>query len=416
MGDKRKKRAKLNIIFSLLKQFVTLVCGLIVPKLMLSTFGSEVYGATASIAQFLAYITLLEGGIGGVTRAALYEPLANKDMETVSVIMAEVQKFFRIVGYIFAGYVIVLACSFKHIAHLTALSWTASFVLVLVISISSFAQYFIGISYAVLIQSAQKVYVTDTIALCATIANTVLTVICIRLGFDIIAVKLVSSMVFVVRPVIMLLYVKSHFSLKTVKNPKTNYLSQKWTGLGQHIAYFIHTNTDVVVLTALANLNLVAVYAVYNMVVSQIQNITTAFTSGAESLLGNMLAKKEQDLVNKTFNTYETMVSIVSTILFGTTFVMIVPFVRLYTVGISDTNYIHPLFSILLICASVLFCWRLPYHALVLAKGHYKETKIGAYFSCNSMGVDWCCYRYNCWYPVSLIVLCGISIKAHYQS
>ena len=98
MADTRSSRAKKNIYVSLLCQIVTLLCGLIVPKMLLDSFGSEVYGATTSIAQFLAYVTLLEGGIGGVARAVLYKPLANNDVNTMSAIMAELRKFFRIIA------------------------------------------------------------------------------------------------------------------------------------------------------------------------------------------------------------------------------------------------------------------------------------------------------------------------------
>ena len=69
MSDNRESRAKKNILVSLGSQIVVLLCGIVVPRTMIGTFGSEAYGASASIVQFLSYITLLEGGIGGVARA-----------------------------------------------------------------------------------------------------------------------------------------------------------------------------------------------------------------------------------------------------------------------------------------------------------------------------------------------------------
>lgn len=81
MVNIRQVRAKLNIVMSLMTQIVAMLCGFVIPQLMISAFGSEAYGATSSITQFLAYITLLEGGIGGVARAALYKPLADHDTE-----------------------------------------------------------------------------------------------------------------------------------------------------------------------------------------------------------------------------------------------------------------------------------------------------------------------------------------------
>ena len=64
--DSREINAKRNIYISLLYQAVAMICGLITPRIMLQAFGSEINGAISSIATFLGYIALLEGGIGGV--------------------------------------------------------------------------------------------------------------------------------------------------------------------------------------------------------------------------------------------------------------------------------------------------------------------------------------------------------------
>ena len=69
-------REKLNIVTSLMNQAVTLACGILIPHMLISTYGSEAYGISVSITQFLSYISLLEGGIGGVARAERYQPLA----------------------------------------------------------------------------------------------------------------------------------------------------------------------------------------------------------------------------------------------------------------------------------------------------------------------------------------------------
>ena len=69
--------AKKNVITTIFYQLVTVAYGLIVPRLVLSSFGSEVNGLTSSLSQFLNYIILQEGGLSGVIMAALYKPLAN---------------------------------------------------------------------------------------------------------------------------------------------------------------------------------------------------------------------------------------------------------------------------------------------------------------------------------------------------
>ena len=107
-----KKRILYNTIFSLLLQIVTVLCGLIIPRLFLSEYGSEVNGLVQSVTQFLGIITLLELGIGQVIQSALYKPLANKDKYAIDCVLASGNKFFRRIAYILLAYIVLL--SFMH--------------------------------------------------------------------------------------------------------------------------------------------------------------------------------------------------------------------------------------------------------------------------------------------------------------
>lgn len=379
MNNGRKQRVKKSVLTTLALQITTLICGLIVPRALLGAFGSEAYGATTSITQFLSYITLLEGGIGGVARAALYKPLAENDKTKISVIVYELKRFFRILAYISIGYALVLACTFKSLSHIECYDWMTTFWLVLVIAISTFGQYFIGISYSALIQADQRVYIINILSIATTALNALFVIALIKAGSNLLAVKLVSSFVFLLKPTAMWIYVRKKYGI--VMHPKRDksVLSQRWTGLGHHIAYYIHNNTDITVLTLVDNLKSVSVYSVYNMVTQNIQNVVSALCSGMESLFGDMIARNEKRKLNETFDLYETMISIACTILFSTVYVMIVPFVSIYTKGIEDVNYIRPEFALLITTAAVVYCFRHPYIATITAAGHFTQTRWGAY-------------------------------------
>ena len=375
----RTARAKLNIVITLLCQLGSFACAFMLPRWQIRAFGSEVYGATTSIAQFLAYITLLEGGIGGVARAALYKPLAEQNTKAISSIVKEVRDFFRVVAYIFFAYVLVLGVFYKRISHFEALDWTATFWLVIVISLSTFAEYFVGITYSVLIQAAQRTYVINLIKLFTTVLNAALVFVLIQNNCDIIQVKLGSSLVFIIRPILMNAYAHRLFHLEKNVDHSKKYLTQKWTGLGQHIAFFLHSNTDIAILTVYGNLKGVAVYSVYNMIIANLQNIISSFSAGMEANFGDMIAKNEIDELNASFTKYETLISLVATIAFSAAYVLILPFVKVYTAGIRDTNYIDAPFAFFIILAALVYCIRQPYHAVVIAAGHFRQTQTIAY-------------------------------------
>ena len=379
MKQTRQYRAKLNIVVSLLTQAVAVLCGFVLPRTLINAFGSEAYGATASIAQFLAYITLLEGGIGGVARAALYKPLADNNAERISGIVAELRRFFRILAWVFAVYVLILACTYTYLAKITVFDWTTTFLLVLIIAISTFAQHYIGITASVLLQAAQRNYITNLVSSAATVLNVAISVVMVHSGYNLLAVKLASSIIFILRPVVLWMYVNRKFRLTATAERDKAALSQKWSGLGQHLAFFLHNNTDIMVLTLFADLKLVAVYSVYNMIISHIVNFASSFTSGMEAVFGDMLAKQEHKELNKSFSQYETMVSAVAVVLLTSTAILIMPFIKLYTAGITDAQYNVPMFAYLMVVASLLQCLRMPYHSVVIAAGHFRQTQAAAY-------------------------------------
>lgn len=375
----RGQRAKLNVLTSLISQFVTVICGIIVPRLLIGAFGSEIYGATASITAFLAYIALVEGGIGGVARAALYKPLSQKNREEVSAVVGCTSSFFRKLAFVFAAYVLFIACTYRYIANDNNFEWSFTFVLVIIIGCSTFAQYYFGMAYSILIQADQRGYITNTLSILTIILNTIFTVILVHFGCSITIIKLVSSTVYILRPIVLQVYVKKKYELIANCGFDKNTLSQKWAGFGQHIAYFFQNHTAVVVLTLFTNLSEVAVYSVYYMVVSSIRSLVNAFSGGMEAVFGDMLAKNEIKTLQKTFEKYELLFSCVTIILFSTTALLIVPFISLYTKNIGDVNYIRSNFAVLLIAGEAIYCLRAPSHNLTIAANHFKQTQIAAY-------------------------------------
>ena len=375
--DIRVRRARINVATTLVHQLVSILCGLLIPWIMIDTFGSVAYGATTSIAQFLSYITLFEGGIGRVARGALYKPLAEGDDENISRVYLAVRRFFRIIGLAFAGYAIILSLVYYDIADVTTFTREYIVMLVLSIAIGKFAEYMGGISKVTLLNADQKQYVVNTVYMMTNVLNVILIVALAKCGADILWVKLVSSGVFILRPLLYTLYIRRHYRI--AKTGEKAVLPNKRTGIAQHTAYVVQNNTDVMILTVLADLRCVAVYSVYHLIVFSMRNIVSAFTSGMEAMLGNMVAKNEQDTLRRTYYTYKLLLTILTVVLFGTTALLIVPFVMLYTEGVTDAQYRQPLFALVLVLAEALNCLTLPCFNLTIAANKLKESRIGAY-------------------------------------
>ena len=194
-------------------------------------------------------------------------------------------------------------------------------------------------------------------------------------------VKLMTSVVYVLRPLGQAFYVKRHYNLnkriKVVGEP----IKQKWNGFSQHLAAVICQNIDVVVLTLFSTLENVSIYSVYFSVTNGVEQIVLTAATGLESLFGNMIAKGERETLSRTFNAVEWIIHTGVTIIFTIAGICVVPFVSVYTKGITDANYIAPVFGSILVMAYGSQCLRVPYFRVIKAAGHFKETQNGAYIS-----------------------------------
>ena len=374
----RSKKAVKNIIMSLLQQITNIICGLIVPRAIIGAFGSNVNGLISSITQFLGYITLMEAGIGPVIKSVLYKPIAKKSKKDIEGILKTSQKFFRIISIIFIAYLVGLCIIYPIIvAKEFPAIYTIS--LILIVAISTFAEYFFGMVYGLYLQAEQKKYITSTIQILTTVLNTICVIVLIKFGANIQIVKLASAFVFVLKPILQNIYVRRKYKINLKGVEKGYPIKQKWEGLAQHVANTVRNSVDVTILTIFLGTVEVSVYSVYSYIVKGIRSIVQGLTGGVDASFGDMIAKGEKENLNRSFRIYELFYFSLITIVYIITIVTITPFVKVYTLGVTDANYYRPIFAIFITLAEFIWAIRLPYSGLTMAAGHFKETNKGAW-------------------------------------
>lgn len=373
----RKKLFAYNTITALVKQIVTIICGFILPKYILSYYGSNVNGLITSITQFLGFISFLELGIGPVIQSNLYKPLANKDYDEISKIVVSTERFFHRIAMIFLMYIAVLLAVFPTVIN-QAYDWWYTGSLIVIIAISTFAQYYFGITYQLFLNADQRSYIQTTMQIVTILLNTVVSVVLMRGGFSVQAVKLSTAVIYLLRPIGQTMYVHTHYKIDKKIQFTGEPIKQKWSGFAQHLAAVVVSNTDVTVLTILSTMKNVSIYSVYYNVVYGINSIVMNMVGGLESLWGNMLARNEKKRLMETFEEVECIIHAGCTFLFTVTGILIIPFIKIYTADISDANYIVPVFGTLLTAAYGIQCLRIPYFRIIKAAGHYRQTQNGA--------------------------------------
>lgn len=373
----RSKRAKYNLIWMAIGEIVSFSCNLILPRLIISNYGSAYNGLISSVTQFLNFISILRLGVAGATRVALYDSLAKKDIKRISGIVKATEQYMQKIGYAILLFIGIL--SFVYPFFITKQFGVINTVLVVVaVGLSTFVQYFFGITYQTLLTADQRDYVYSIVICIVNITSTVVSSLLIIYGASIQAVKLVAALCFSIGIIGLNRYVIKSYHIDSHCKADTTALKKKNDVMTQSLANIIHSNTDIIILTIFCDINIVSVYTVYNLVMTGIMRVLNIFSIGTESIFGSMWAKGEEENIRKYFRFFEHMISMFIIIIFSSTCLLILPFVKLYTKNVADINYIIPAYAFVIILAQSIYCFRVPFMTLVQAAGHYKETKKAA--------------------------------------
>lgn len=370
----RNKKLAWNSISGLMLQATTVICGFILPRAILNRFGSEANGLLNSIAQFLQMIAFLELGVGAVIQSALYKPLADRDSRKISEVLASGNNFFRKLAAILVAYVAALIIVFPILVD-DKFGFVYDATLILSMSISYFAQYYFGLVDSLLLKADQKAYIINIIEMVTLVINTAFCYCLLYWGFSVQVVKLTTSGIFLLRPILVRCYIRKNYQIDRKCKYTTDPVAQKWNGVAQHVAAIVLDSTDMVVLSVFSTMSAVSVYSVYLIVVSGIKNVVLSLFGGIRALFGELWAKGEHEELNRYFGFTEWMIHGLSLFVWCCTYKLVVPFVLIYTEHMTDVNYDVPVFAALICIAYGLYCLRLPFNSMILAAGHYKNTQ-----------------------------------------
>ena len=362
----------INAITSLLLQIMTIISGFIIPRLILKQFGSEVNGLISSLNQFLNYISLIEGGVSAVIMASLYKPLLNKDNERISSIVKTTQSCFKKIAIVFLVYSLLLAIIYPLVFQ-NSFSFLYISTLIIILSINIFIQYNFSLSWKLLLNADKKVYIVSIVQILLIILNIITFILLIKIYPEIHFLKLISALVFILQPIVYRKIINKYYKLDNNAPVDNELIKNRWDGFGINIAYFIHYNTDIAILTIFTDLKIVSIYAVYSLVATGLRQLIISISSGISPSLGHVYSSGNNEKMNIFFDRYEFIIMFITFICFSIGCILISPFVMIYTNGITDVNYYQPVFGILLLISEGIYCLRDPYVSFAYSAKKFKK-------------------------------------------
>lgn len=369
----------LNAVSAMLLTLINGLLGIVVTKLVIEYFGSDFNGLNSTANQIINVLLVIEGGFTLASNVVLFSPLGRADYKLVNNILYVTRKKFRVIGVIFAalGFGVALIYTFLVNSELNRM---------LILSVISMAvipsafNLFYATTYRVLLQTMQREYIINFANVITIGLGHICTIVMILLGGSVWLVRLITMLFALLNSILIVMYTKRNCDYLDIKDngcdviiPGTrDVMIQKITGIIYSAAPIVFLSISPSGGTVLAS-----VYAVYNNVFNMVKSVLRSIIDAPRLSIGQMLACDERNKVWEVFKQYE-YIAILSIFLTCTTsYALVLPFISVYTRGITDANYYDSVIAIMMVLITVFEIIHIPSGHLINMAG---EFRVSMYF------------------------------------
>lgn len=344
-----------NVITGFGGQLIAIILGVIVPRLFITSYGSDINGLLSTITQVFTYMALLEAGIAQAARNLLFKPFQEKDQNGVSEIASIANSYFKRFTLIYGIGVIAIAFILPYVLKTDVDSFTIVLI-VLLEGMSGVVSFYFIQTPSIIIGVNGKNYVNNAINLVNKIAGYAVKIVMAAFGLNIVLLQFVFFLVTVAKVFFYQIYFRKHYSwIKFKRTGKEFKLKDRNSYIITEICWTIFSSTDMIVLSTFVSTQLSSVYGIYNMVFANVSLLVNAIYTSINYLLGYSY----HESIEKYSHMHDTFNSIflgLMTVLMAVCYCLTIPFVTLYTHGVTDVNYIYKSLPIMF-CLIQLISW-----------------------------------------------------------
>ena len=370
----KRKRIVRNIFSQFIYNGVVIIFGLILPRLYLVNFGSDVNGLVSTVKDIFAYLALLEAGIGLNAQYALYKPIANGERDNINSILAATRHYYLRTGAIYAAVTLLLATIYPLVMQ-TSLDYFTVFLIIIMYGTPGVITFFAQGKYRPLLEVDGKNYIYGYIYTATFVIGKALTLVLLMVSDDLLLIQASYTVPTFFQVGAMYLYVHKNYPWVNWKDkPDLKALTQKGSVLIHQISQVIFKNTDTVILSIIWGMKYASVYVIYMLFFSNFDKIVQIFVGAINFRLGQ-LYHTAKDRFFKTYELYETVLYMMSFMCHTVLAAFLLPFITLYTKGVNDIEYIKPLYVILFTVVNLLTTLKHPNLQVVNISGRFDATR-----------------------------------------
>ncbi|WP_462354869.1 lipopolysaccharide biosynthesis protein [Fusobacterium ulcerans] len=345
---------KKNIILNFIITIIISLFSFIANKYFANYMGIEKLGLMKLFTQIMAYLNLVDMGIASASTYALYEPLYKKNIERISIIINTITSLYNKIFF----FILIIGLSINPIIPFFIKDNTFSKEIYLYWSlyVINTAITYLFIKYSILFTANQEFLYVRVVQGMSKIFYQILQIIVI--------IKIHSFFLFIflliLDNVTQYIFYKYHYKkyyshiIKTHEKDKNigqNLKNLFWHKIGGLVVF----NTDLILISKFISLEVVGIYASYQMIEQMILTILSIILNVLRPMIGKYIAIHTKEEIYNYWKKLNILFLLISIIFSYCTYYLINEFVYLWL----GRSYILSDMTVLLICINLFIrCFR----------------------------------------------------------
>ena len=370
----KKLNINKNVVTTILFQLLNISYGLILPRIIILSYGSEMNGLVSATLYLIGYMKIVETGLSAASIRQFFAPLVNKDSSKISDLFQSVNYYYKKIAKYFLGLSLVFAAVYSYIVS-SNVSNIYVFILVIILSLSSYFDFAFAIKYYVYFLANNTVYKYQIAQISSQISKILIVLTCAYFKLDILILLFCLSLT---------VFVKVYFLSKSFKREKVELedkfqlvkIDQRNSVLSHQMLGLIIYNGPVILISIFIGARFASIFAVYSLIFGAFYGFfSLIYSQTLLPQLGQAITKANKDEVKNLHEKFNKISIIINLVIIITTVIMFKSFIELYTAG-ADIPYYDYSTAILFSVYTFLNSLKIPYQTLVNANGDFKNTII----------------------------------------
>lgn len=335
-----KRDIFINFIFTLLISIIIFIQN----KYFVQYMGIETLGIMKLFSQLLQYLNIIELGLGSASAFALYKPLVEKNKEQISIIVSTIKSIYNKISLLLLVLGIVITPFLPYFLKVSNFKKDIYFYWIFYV-INTVSTY-LYIKYVIVFTANQEFIYVRFIQSISKIFYQILQIIFI--------IKYSSFFIFILlllldnltQYILFKIHYKKNYSYIYTTKERYKGLHKDIKNLFWHkIGTLIVFNTDLILISKLVSIEIVGIYASYQLVLQMISTIVNIILNVIKPKLGKFVSINSKIEVFKLFKKINVIFLYMGIFLTCCTYILIGYFIKIWLGG----EYILAKFTLLLI-------------------------------------------------------------------